>query len=166
MESPALLITSEATPFVCYSFQTICQQLTITVKRDIDNDGDLEQFVIRPEQQGIEVVLVKGKYGYCNSIYWEGGNETEKFVQINYIDLDKDGKEELILSYDEENCFEKRVIIFKVRDAEEDSFKEIGSFDFQDVVYFEDNHFECPYGSQGLFEEYLYDKGRVFHVEE
>ena len=61
--------------------------------------------------------------------------------------------------------------IYTVRDADTDSFKLVGEIDGMTplsrnpFIIDENKHVLTPYGSQGLYEEYIYDKGTVFKAQ-
>lgn len=79
----------------------------------------------------------------------------EYYIQASCIDFNGDGKSELIISIGDK-LLTLQSFIFKVRDAKEHSFKYIGKIDGQTYMYLdENNHIIAPFGSQGLFDEYI-----------
>ena len=59
---------------------------------------------------------------------------------------------------------EMSTAIYKIRDAEEDSFKLIGIIKGQSKMFLEGTHIIVPIGFQGLYEEYIYDGQRIFEA--
>ena len=90
------------------------------------------------------------------SFFDEYGELNEEYhIQASCIDFNGDGKSELIISIGDK-LLTLQSFIFKVRDAKEHSFKYIGKIDGQTYMYLdENNHIIAPFGSQGLFDEYI-----------
>lgn len=140
-----------------------------TLKVDLDLDGEKETILIGQDHpNGVRVVGFKGKYG-IHLLSYELDNAFDEFgelnkgyyIQASYIDLDNDGKNEVLVSVGNK-LTEMTTAIYKVRDAEEDSFKLIGIIEGQSKMYLEENHIIASFGSQGLYEEYIYDGQRIF----
>ena len=139
-----------------------------TMKVDLDKDGKEEMILIGLDHPtGIRILGIKGEYGtnLIDGLEFatdEHGDIMDGFfIQASHVDLDKDGKDEVLMSVGDKSI-EMRTAIYKVRDAEEDSFKLVGIIEGQSEMYLDGNHIIVPYGSQGLFDEYIYDKGTLF----
>lgn len=144
-----------------------------TIHADLDFDGKKETIIIRSDYAGVKVLGFKGKYGADllsdKKIFYDartrelldlGFNESGElengyYIQVSYIDLNNDHKYEVLISIGNKQS-EMITAIYKVRDAEGDSFKLMGIIEGQSKMRLDGNHIIAPYGSQGLFEEYIY----------
>lgn len=141
------------------------------LETDLDLDGEKEKILIGLNHpNGVRVVGFKGKYGTHLLIDGPDGafdefGELNKgyYIQASYIDLNHDGKNEVLISVGDK-LTGMTTTIYKVRDAEEDSFKLIGTIEGQSKMYLEGNHIIAPIGFQGLFKEYIYDGQRLFEA--
>lgn len=165
--------------FIISSSDDIFNEKSLSV--DLDLDCKKETIIIRSDYSGVKVLGFKGKYGANllsdKKIYYDertrellnwGFNESgelEKgyYIQVSYVDLNNDHKYEVLISIGNKES-EMITAIYKVRDADEDSFKLMGIIVGQAKMYLEGNHIIAPYGSQGLYEEYIYDGDRIFQA--
>ena len=151
----------------------------ITLKNDFDGDGTDEQVTARIANQGVlEITGWRGDFhtqltptlGGLFADY-NGGNETvelgDYFIQLSAHDLDGDGTDELIVTMGDKSLT-AYCAIYSVHNAEDSSFKLQGEIEGMTpmnanaFIVDENNHIRTPYGSQGLYEEYIYDRGTVF----
>ena len=156
--------------FIISSSDDISKDKTLQV--DLDLDGEKETILIgRNHPNGVRVLGIKGEYG-IDLLYCELDNAFDEFgelnngyyIQASYVDLDNDGKNEVLVSVGDKQM-EMTTAIYKVRDAEEDSFKLIGVIEGQSKMRLEGTHIIVPIGFQGLYEEYIYDGQRIFKAE-
>ena len=158
--------------FVNYSYKDIAEENDgvfkgIIVRRDL-NDGTIVDILLRKEQSGVKCTLAKGDYGKsfmtCQN---DLRSDDEMEVQISFVDLDGDGTREIIVL---SGCYlgidENEAVIYKNQNVEKEPFFEVGSFIFQEQVELDNGHFICPYGSQGLYDEYLFDSGKLINISE
>jgi len=163
--SEPLLLTTESTvhPFVCYPFDALMQNNQITVKRDIDKNGKEEDFIIRLGQVGPEVLCIKDDSGV------EESGEDNQCIQLSFIDLDNDGKEEIIILFggylDDGLIMDIYASIYKVTNTKEVAFEKIGELESMFQIILKDSIFLCPYGSQGLYNEYRYQNGQLIETD-
>lgn len=168
LTEPKLLSTcNKQHEFVCYSLSTILAT-PIEIEKDVDNDDKKEMIKLCFDQVGFAVTLSKkiGETWYgMEDILFDVENDDnydEYFMQVSYVDLDADNVQEIIVTIG--NCPDIYAFIYKVRNADEDSFKKIGEFSSQQTIILDDKHFICPYGGQGLYVEYIYDRGRIIKI--
>lgn len=112
--------------------------------------------------------MAKGDYGKdfytCQN---DLRSDDEMEVQLSFVDIDGDGtKEIIVLSGSILEIDENEAVIYKLQNSENEPFIEVGHFTFQKKVTLEDNLFTCPYGSQGLYDEYLFDSGKLMNILE
>lgn len=159
--------------FVCYSYQDIAKEKDDIfpgkmVRRELDNYGTTVDILLRKEQIGVKCILAKGDYGKdfytCQN---DLRSDDEMEVQLSFVDIDGDGtKEIIVLSGSILEIDENEAVIYKLQNSENEPFIEVGHFTFQKKVTLEDNLFTCPYGSQGLYDEYLFDSGKLMNILE
>ena len=143
---------------------------------DFDKDGKDETINLDKDQIGFQVIGIHGDYAYNlhyniydieDGDYW---NEDEDlfdntYFQITHYDLDSDGKDELIISIS--NGFDFHSVIYRVGKSNTLAFIYIGTIWGQEMhgMYIDDdNHIYCPFGSQGLSYEYIYQNGRLKEI--
>ncbi|MCL1610910.1 hypothetical protein [Marseilla massiliensis] len=156
--------------FILSSWKDIYEEKTLYA--DFDKDGEKETIIVGADHpNGTRVVGMKGKYGvdllqFNTEDFFDAEGNINKncFIQTSYFDLDNDGKDEVLISLSDKTMGVMKTAIYRVRNAEEASFKLVGVIDEQYKMYLEDNHIIVPYGSQGLFGEYMYDKGILFEA--
>ena len=156
--------------FILSSWKDIYEEKTLYA--DFDKDGEKETIIVGADHpNGTRVVGMKGKYGvdllqFNTEDFFDAEGNINKncFIQASYFDLDNDGKDEVLISLSDKTMGVMKTAIYRVRNAEEASFKLVGVIDGQYKMYLEDNHIIVPYGSQGLFGEYMYDKGILFEA--
>lgn len=142
---------------------------------DIDNGGNNVLFKISLDTpNGTKIMVYKGDIGvnlldlfdvedieYVNAFDDTGDPKDNYYFQLSAYDLDSDGKKEVIVSVGN-LLTELTFVVFKVSDSDDLSFERVGSIAGQSNMYLDkDNHIISPYGSQGLFEEYIYEEGRL-----
>ena len=133
-----------------------------SIEADLDNDGVNENLIIGLNHpNGFRVLGFKGEYGVhllpngCEGAYDEFGELNEGyFVQVSYVDLNNDGTQEVLVSLGNK-LTEMVTAIYRIRDAEEDSYKLVGTIEGQDKMYLDGTHIIVPIGSQGLYNEYI-----------
>ena len=156
----------------------------ITLKGDLDGDGKEERVTARIGNQAmLEIMGYKGEYGtpmqpVLGGLLEEYNSENDSttadfadyYVQLSACDLDGDGRDEVIVAMGDKSLT-NYCAIYTVRDADTDSFKLVGEIDGMTPLsrnpfsIDENKHVLTPYGSQGLYEEYIYDKGTVFKAQ-
>ena len=101
--------------------------------------------------------------GYMNGIDDAGNLKEGYYVQISALDLDGDGvKEALVFLGD--NLTELRAYVFRFTGGSE-PFKFAGAIDGQRNMSFEKGSLISPVGTQGLFDEYKYSKGKLTQIK-
>lgn len=149
--------------FIISSSSQLSQDKSMNV--DLDSDGKKEKIIIgRSHPIGTKICVFKEQYRKqlldgieCDESFFDeyGELNEEYYIQASCIDFNGDGKSELIISIGDK-LLTLQSFIFKVRDAKEHSFKYIGKIDGQTYMYLdENNHIIAPFGSQGLFDEYI-----------
>jgi hypothetical protein len=97
----------------------------------------------------------------------EFGDLQESFyVQIATHDFDDDKNPEIIIAVGDGlvnlnvNIFKFIAPINQLNASKEENWKLIGNFQGQEQIIIENNKISVPYGSQGLFDEYIYSNGK------
>lgn len=162
--------------FIISSSDDIYKDKTLQV--DLDLDGEKETIIIGKDYpNGVKIRGIKGKYTtnflfddaddvrineILDGMFDEDGELNNGcYIQASYVDLDNDGKYEVLISVRDKRI-QMITAIYRVRDAEEASFKLIGIIEGQSNMYLIGNHIIAPYGSFGLCEEYIYDGQRIY----
>lgn len=166
--------------FIISSSDDINKDKTLQV--DLDLDGKKETIIIgKDHPNGVKVRGIKGEYSInLLSLLFDNTNDERIsdildgmfdeyadlnkgcYIQASYVDLDNDGKYEVLISVGDRIMQIMVTAIYRVRDAEEASFQLKGIIEGQSNMYLRGNHIIAPYGSFGLFEEYIYDGKRIF----
>lgn len=152
--------------------QTIYSKKNV-INRDFDQDGIEEQIIIeRDHPNGFRILGIQNHRGYnlIPDLLYEQNipyvDEFEDllddfFVQISYIDLDNDNKEELILTIGD-MLTTSITVIYKIRRSDTLPFVRVCQIEGQDKLYLtEDKEIIVPIGSQGLYEGYKMQDGRI-----
>ena len=155
--------------FIICSTSDIAEGKSISI--DLDNDGIEEVLSIGLNHpNGFRILGIKNGCGIhllakgCENAYDEFQDLNEGYyVQVSHVDLDNDGIHEVLVSLGDK-LTEMVTAIYKICDTEDDPFKLIGTLDGQSKMYLKDNHIIIPIGSQGLYDEYIYD--RIFEAME
>lgn len=145
---------------------------------DIDNDNMNEVFEISLDTpNGTEINVYKNDIGvnllnlfevedieYVNAFDDAGFPNESYYFQLSAYDLDGDGIMEVIASVGDLSL-DLTSVVFKVSDSNDFPFVRVGCIWGQRSMYVdEENHIISPYGSQGLFEEYIYEDGKFFSL--
>ena len=149
------------------SYKKIYSKDTI-IKRDFDKDGIVEKVIIgRLYPNGFRIEGIQNQNGYELAIELsdcidEFGDLLECFyVQISYVDLDNDGKEELIVSVGD-MLVVSQTAIYKIRKSDTLPFIKVGQIEGQGHIYLtSENEIIAPIGSLGLYKGYTMQDGRL-----
>lgn len=151
--------------------QTIYAKDTI-IKRDFDNDGVEESIIVgRNHPNGFMIVGIQNHYGYnlcpvlsdidmppCDEF---GDLSAGFYVQISWIDLDNDNKEELIVSVGDMSIT-SFTSIYRIRESNTLPFIKVCQINGQGHLYLTDNKdIIVPIGFQGLANVYRMQDGRI-----
>ena len=164
-EERLMTILQAENNFCCYSLSDIIST-SIVVEKDINNDNRIEQVVFLWDQIGYAVKLISGGYGLqeiivdVEDVFEE---ESYYYMQVSFVDLNHDACEEIIILTGNE-ILGINAYVYAMTSIKENPFIEIGNFSSGSKVILDDGHFICPYGSQGLFVEYIYHNGKIKEV--
>lgn len=152
--------------------QTIYSKKTV-INRDFDQDGIEEQIIIeRDHPNGFRILGIQNHRGYRiepDLLYEQnipyinefGDLLDDFFVQISYIDLDNDNKEELIVTIGD-MLITSVTAIYKIRRSDTLPFVRVCQIEGQGKLYLtEDKEIIVPLGSQGLYEGYKMQNGKI-----
>ena len=119
-----------------------------------------DEIVISNWQNAITVKSVHNKIG--NDIWAMEVEEYDDLILINVYeyDFDKDGEMELMV-VNSPDYWSSFIHVFRYSNG----LKElVGDFIGQFLISLEDNVVSLPYGSQGLFNEYIYRNGAFYNL--
>ena len=155
------------------------QELDLNVKYSAKASGF---FVLKPNTplgSGFETTAVCGQNGvdllaglsqqqllgdgYMNGIDDQGNLKDSYYVQMSAFDLDKDGVRE-VLVFVGNRLSELRAYIFRFTGGQE-PFKFVGAIDGQSQMSFDKGSIISPVGTQGIFDEYKYSKGKLTQIK-
>ena len=111
------------------------------------------------KQFAVEVTWVKGTTG--QNLINVPEDESWSTMQISEFDFEKDGINELIVGYGD-GLSSLEVTIFKKINNE---YKVIGEFSGQEKCELSKNKIIAPYGSQGLYSEYVLTRGKFVETQ-
>lgn len=142
-----------------------------TINRDFDNDGVKERITVGKGQCSFRILGYHNNYGYqigpelpshVRYVDELGDLREDFYVQISYIDLDNDNKEELIVSIGDMVCT-SQTVIYKVRRSDTLPFVKICQIEgYVYPLYLnENNEIIVPIGVRGLYEGYKMQEGRM-----
>ena len=83
-------------------------------------------------------------------------NDEWKIIQVSEFDFEKDGIGEIVIAYGD-GLTQLKLLVFK---KNKNKYQQIGKFEGIDICELSKNRITFPYGSQGLFIEYLLKKGQ------
>lgn len=148
----------------------------------IDLDGDKKQDMVvlgldSPNGSALTVKLVKKSSGYnlfqgpnClkyDYLYDDSGEIKEGYyLQVSFVDFDGDKKPEMVLAGGD-GLVQLGVTVFKYVGGKNNYFEAIGQFEGQsEVIITKKKTILLPIGSQGLFSEYKYSKGKFVEINQ
>lgn len=147
---------------------------------DLNNDGELDLIVVGMDSPNGEKVLVIHKAHGINlmhyissemldsieNLYDEFELKEGNMMQVVLVDFDNDGQEEIVLAIGD-GLTTLGVNIFKMDyDSNDLHAKEIGFFQGQEKIHIDkNNNIIIPFGNQGLYEQYKYEKGKFVKAE-
>lgn len=163
-EDRLMTILQAENNFCCYSLNDITST-PIVVEKDINKDGTMEQIIFMWDQVGYAVKLLSGSYGLQEIIVDGEDISTEEtyYMQVSFVDLNQDTCEEIIILTGNE-ILGINAYVYAKTSIRENPFIEIGTFSSESKVIYDKEHFICPYGSQGLYFEYMYHNGKIKEV--
>lgn len=148
---------------------------------DFFKDGKQATFEIVKEAPKEEIIFPKIRWNSLSSELGSFGEEARDFyndhslakgasLQLALADLDKDGRDEIIVAV-HDGVIDGVFCVLKLQNYLTPKEKErvttihqvdLGKGWFQQEIYVDENgHLICPFGSQGLYEEYALKKGRL-----
>jgi hypothetical protein len=149
------------------------------METDMNNDGVNEKFTIRLDHpNGTEVmyygdksaanlldILINNPLEYSNAFDDYGNPKEDYYYQISCYDLDNDGIKEIILSVGDMSIDEVS-LIYRLTDST-DPIMYVGAAGGQQSMYISpENHIYAPYGTVGLFNDYIYKDKRLYEAVE
>jgi len=135
---------------------------------DMDADGNLESFEISQGSPNVTNALaIVGDTAIntvedftSGSIFDANGDlNSNYFIQMTSCDLDGDEILELIVSAGDKST-EMETLVYSFDKAEQGFFF-AGSITGQQYMYFEEGTINVPTGSEGVIEQYTYNKGSI-----
>lgn len=146
------------------------------MENDINNDGTKEKFILRlGNPNGIEVmyygdksaanlldILTNNPLENSDAFDDIGDPNLDYYFQLSCYDLDNDGTKELILSIGDMSIDEIS-LIYRLTDSSDVPIMYVGSIGGQQSMYITpENHIYAPYGTVGLFDDYIYKDKRLY----
>jgi hypothetical protein len=101
----------------------------------------------------------------------DGELEENYFIQIATYDFDGDKNPEIIVAVGDGlvnlnvNVFKFIAPLNQLNASKEENWKLIGNFQGQEQIIIENKKISVPYGSQGLFDEYIYSNGKFKMID-
>lgn len=149
------------------------------ISLDLDNDGKKETISLgNGHPNGILILAKKGRYyvdlmkEIYNSEDTAGinkffdntyGLKEDCLIQVSCFDLDGDSKKEVIVSIGNADEITMKSYIFKIRNAEEASFKYVGCIEGMYYMFINRNrHIIAPQSVLRWYDEYVYTSGTIF----
>lgn len=174
--SEGLLINSSSSDSIIIDEESIYNGENVDMSVDLDGDGNKEYFVIqRDTPNGISMFGSSNDYGY--NMTMDFNDEAEGFdsdgdllagyyMQILCYDLDGDGVKEVLTSVGDKSLNLQTVVHKYVKDSST-LFEVVGRIQGQEYQYIDPKSKEiiAPYGSQGLFDSYIYQNGSLIKQE-
>lgn len=148
---------------------------------DFFKDGKQATFEIVKEAPKKEIIFPKVRWNSLSSELGSFGEEARDFyndhslakgaaLQLALADLDKDGRDEIIVAV-HDGVIDGVFCVLKLENYLTPKEKErvatihqvdLGKGWFQQEIYVDESgHLICPFGSQGLYEEYALNQGRL-----
>lgn len=146
------------------------------METDMNNDGTKEKFTIRlGHPNGTEVmyygdksaanlldILINNPLENSDAFDDIGSPNPDYYFQLSCYDLDNDGTKEIILSMGDMSTNETS-LIYRITDSSDVPVMYVGSIGGQQSMYITlENHIYVPYGTVGLFDDYIYTDERLY----
>ena len=145
---------------ICYGQNIIKGSLkTVIFKTGSRNESVLkltnaERIDIKFKSYFVEVTVISKSIGQ-NLLTLEENDEW-KTIQVSEFDFEKDGIGEIVIAYGD-GLTHLELLVFK---KNKNKYLQIGKFEGLNICELSKNRITVPYGSQGLFFEYILKKGQ------
>lgn len=171
--SEGLLLNSISKDSIIIGYDDIYAGKKINMNVDLDNDGAEETFEIKRDtpngvfvggySDNVGVNMVNDFDGDIKAFDEFGDLKEGYFLQVTCYDLDHDGIKEVFTSVGDK-LIEMQTVLHRYVKNSSDLFEVVGRMWGQEYQYIDDstNEIIVPYGSQGLFDSYLYTNNSLY----